>query len=145
MGVGIADFDLDGLLDIFVANDKVYNSYFHNKGNGKFEETSFDAGVALTEDGQFISGMGVDARDLDNDGLPDIVFVALENETFPVLPEPRERRFRRHHAERAAWLVSRYRWPATHRTSPIWTTTAGRIFSSRAATSNPSAMHPACR
>ena len=70
MGVGVADFDLDGLLDIFVANDKVYNSYFHNKGNAKFEETSFDAGVALTEDGQFISGMGVDARDLDNDGLP---------------------------------------------------------------------------
>ena len=74
MGVGIADFNLDGWLDIFVANDKVYNSYFHNKGGGKFEETSFDAGVALTEDGHFISGMGVDAGDLDNDGLPDIVF-----------------------------------------------------------------------
>jgi hypothetical protein len=84
MGIGVADFDLDGLLDIFVANDKVYNSYFHNKGRSKFEESSFDAGVALTEDGQFISGMGVDARDLDNDGLPDIVFVALENETFPL-------------------------------------------------------------
>jgi hypothetical protein len=84
MGIGVADFDLDGLLDIFVANDKVYNSYFHNKDRSKFEESSFDAGVALTEDGQFISGMGVDARDLDNDGLPDIVFVALENETFPV-------------------------------------------------------------
>ena len=84
MGVAVADFDLDGWMDIFVANDKVYNSYFHNKGRAKFEETSFDAGVALAEDGQFISGMGVDARDLDNDGLPDIVFVALENETFPL-------------------------------------------------------------
>jgi hypothetical protein len=84
MGIGLADFDLDGLMDIFVTNDKVYNSFFHNKGNGKFEETSFDAGVALTEDGQLISGMGVDARDLDNDGLPDIVYVALDNETFPV-------------------------------------------------------------
>ena len=71
-------------MDIFVSNDKVYNSFFHNKGNAKFEETSFEAGVALTEDGQFISGMGVDARDLDNDGLPDIVFVALDNETFPL-------------------------------------------------------------
>jgi hypothetical protein len=40
--------------------------------------------VALTEDGHFISGMGVDAGDLDNDGLPDIVFVALDNETFPL-------------------------------------------------------------
>src|SRR5205085_3444555 len=38
----------------------------------------------LTEDGHFISGMGVDAGDLDNDGLLDIVFVALDNETFPL-------------------------------------------------------------
>jgi enediyne biosynthesis protein E4 len=84
MGVAAADFDSDGWMDLFIANDKVYNSYFHNKGRGKFEEKSFDAGVALTEDGQFISGMGVDARDLDNDGLPDIFFVALDNETFPL-------------------------------------------------------------
>ncbi len=84
MGVGFADFDLDGLLDIFVSNDKAYNSLFHNKGGGKFEETAFEAGVALTENGQFISGMGVDVRDLDNDGLPDLAFVALDNETFPI-------------------------------------------------------------
>ncbi len=84
MGVGIADFDMDGWMDIFVANDKVYNSLFHNKGGGKFEEIAFDAGVALTEDGHFISGMGVDSRDLDNDGYPDIAFVALDYETFPV-------------------------------------------------------------
>ncbi|HEY1241261.1 MAG TPA: CRTAC1 family protein [Bryobacteraceae bacterium] len=84
MGVGIADFDLDGLVDIFVTNDKVYNSLFHNKGNGKFEQIAFEAGVALTENGQFISGMGVDFRDLDNDGYPDIAFVALDNETFPI-------------------------------------------------------------
>ena len=84
MGLAVADFDSDGWMDLFVANDKVYNSYFHNQGRGKFEEKSFDAGVALTEDGQFISGMGVDARDLDNDGLPDIFFVALDNETFPL-------------------------------------------------------------
>jgi enediyne biosynthesis protein E4 len=84
MGVGVADFSLSGWMDIFVSNDKIYNSFFHNKGSAKFEETSFDAGVALTEDGQFISGMGVDARDLDNDGLPDIIFVALDNETFPL-------------------------------------------------------------
>lgn len=84
MGVGVGDFDLDGWMDIFVANDKIYNSLFHNRGGGKFEETSFDAGVALTEDGHFISGMGVDAGDLDNDGLLDLVFVALDFETFPV-------------------------------------------------------------
>jgi hypothetical protein len=82
--VGIADFDLDGWMDIFVANDKIYNSFFHNKGGGKFEETSFRAGVAISDDGHFISGMGVDARDLDNDGYPDIAFVALDYETFPL-------------------------------------------------------------
>jgi hypothetical protein len=84
MGAGIADFDLDGWMDIFVTNDKMYNSLFHNKGDGKFEEIAFDVNVALTQNGQFISGMGVGFKDMDNDGLPDIEFVALENETFPI-------------------------------------------------------------
>ena len=84
MGVGIADYDLDGLMDIFVSNDKMYNALFHNKGGGKFEEVAFEAGVALSANGLFISGMGVDFRDIDNDGYPDIAFVALDNETFPI-------------------------------------------------------------
>ena len=84
MGVGVADFDLDGLMDFFVTNDKMSNSFFHNKGGARFEEIAFDAGVALAEDGRFISGMGADAQDIDNDGLPDIAFVALDNETFPL-------------------------------------------------------------
>jgi hypothetical protein len=84
MGAGIADYDLDGLIDIFVTNDKMYNSLFHNKGGGKFEEIAFEAGVALSENGQFISGMGLDFKDIDNDGYPDIAFVALDNEMFPV-------------------------------------------------------------
>jgi enediyne biosynthesis protein E4 len=84
MGIGVADYDQDGLMDIFVTNDKMYNSLFHNKGNARFEEVAFDAGVALADDGKFISGMGVDFRDLDNDALPDIAFVALDNETFPL-------------------------------------------------------------
>jgi hypothetical protein len=84
MGLGIADFDLDGWLDIFVSNDKEYNFLFHNRGAGKFDEIGFNAGVALAGEGQFISGMGVDARDIDNDGYPDIAFVALDRETFPI-------------------------------------------------------------
>lgn len=84
MGVGVADYDLDGNLDLFVPNDKLYNFLFHNKGGGKFEEVAFEAGVALAEHGNLISGMGVDFRDLDNDGYPDIVLVALDNETFPI-------------------------------------------------------------
>jgi hypothetical protein len=84
MGVGVADYDGDGLPDIFVANDKVFNFLFHNKGHVRFDEVAFEAGVSLPEQGNVISGMGVDFRDLDNDGRPDITLVGLDNETFPV-------------------------------------------------------------
>ncbi len=83
MGVGMADYDLDGRPDLFVTNDASFNFLFHNMGN-RFEEVAFQAGVALGEDANFISGMGVDFRDFDNDGYPDIAFVALANQTFPI-------------------------------------------------------------
>jgi hypothetical protein len=83
MGAAAADYNLDGLIDIFVANDKLYNWLFLNQ-RGRFTEAAFTANVAVTEDGTVISGMGADGRDLDNDGLPDIVVVALDDETFPV-------------------------------------------------------------
>ncbi len=83
MGAGIADYDGDGRPDIFVPNDAYYNSLFHNLG-GKFEEVALNAGVGLPEDGNFISGMGLDFRDFNNDGWPDIAFVALNNQTFPL-------------------------------------------------------------
>jgi len=87
MGIGIADYDLDGRMDFFVTNDKVYNSLFHNvseKGKVKFEEVAFESNVALRDNGAFISNMGVDFRDVDNDGYPDISIVALDGETFPL-------------------------------------------------------------
>jgi hypothetical protein len=83
MGVGMADYDLDGRPDLFVTNDTYYNYLFHNTGQ-KFEEVAFQEGVALVEDGEFVSGMGLDFRDFNNDGYPDIVFVALNNQTFPL-------------------------------------------------------------
>ena len=83
MGGGMADYDLDGRQDIFVTNDSTYNSLFRNMGD-KFQEVAFETGVALTEDGAFISGMGLDFRDFNNDEYPDIAFVALNNQTFPL-------------------------------------------------------------
>jgi hypothetical protein len=92
MGGGMADYDLDGLPDIFVTNDASYNSLFHNTG-GKFEEVAFQKGVALMEDGNFISGMGVDFRDFNNDEYPDLAFVALAKQTFPLLKNMGGREF----------------------------------------------------
>lgn len=83
MGVGVADYDLDGRPDLFVTNDTYYNFLFHNTGK-QFDQVALEEGVALVEDGEFISGMGVDFRDFNNDGLPDIVTVALNNQTFPM-------------------------------------------------------------
>lgn len=68
---------------MFITNDTSYNFLLHNTGK-KFEEVAFSQGVALVEDGEFISGMGVDFRDYNNDGYPDIVFAALNNQTFPI-------------------------------------------------------------
>jgi hypothetical protein len=84
MSLAIADYDGDGFPDVFVTNDTMPNFLFHNKRDGTFEEVALAAGVALTDDGKAVSAMGVDFRDLDNDGLPDIVFTALPGETFPV-------------------------------------------------------------
>lgn len=84
MGAAVADYDGDGWPDIFITNDKLYNFLFHNLGGKKVEEVGFEKGVGLAEDGNPVSGMGADFRDVDNDGFPDITFVALENETFPL-------------------------------------------------------------
>ena len=90
MAAAAADYDLDGKMDVFVANDKEMNFLFHNQGKARLDEVAFDANVALKEDGAFISGMGADFRDLDNDGYPDIYLVALDHETFPLYRNTRK-------------------------------------------------------
>ena len=84
MSVSFADFDGDGFLDAFVANDTTPNFLFHNIGGKKFEEVGLMAGVAYSLDGKALSGMGSDFRDVNNDGLPDIWHTAVEHETFPL-------------------------------------------------------------
>lgn len=82
MGVAVADYDGDGLMDIFVTNDSVPNFLFHNLGRGKFEEVAMLAGVALNDNGRPVASMGADFRDVDNDGRPDLLFTAMFNDTF---------------------------------------------------------------
>jgi hypothetical protein len=84
MGLGVADFDRDGWIDVFVSNDTEPNYLFRNLGDGKFEELGFMAGVAYPEAGRPLSGMGADAKDIDDDGKPDIFHTALSSETMPV-------------------------------------------------------------
>ena len=84
MGVAFADYDQDGDLDVFVANDTEPNFLFRNDGGGKFTETGFRVGVGYNDDGRAVSSMGVDFRDYDNDGLEDVFVTALTNETFPL-------------------------------------------------------------
>ncbi len=84
MGIAVADFDGDGWPDVFVANDTTPAALFMNKRDGSFGESGFERAVAYTERGDAVSGMGADARDVDNDGAPDIFETALSNETFPL-------------------------------------------------------------
>lgn len=82
MGVAFADYDADGYLDAFVANDTTRNFLFHNNGDGSFTEVGLRAGVAYNGDGAALSYMGADFRDVDNDARPDLFVTAISNETF---------------------------------------------------------------
>jgi enediyne biosynthesis protein E4 len=84
MGVSIADFTGDGLMDIFVANDTEPNFLFVNQGNGTFKESSLEYGVAYNEEGNSVSGMGSDAKDFDNDGWVDIIYDDLAGEVYAI-------------------------------------------------------------
>jgi hypothetical protein len=84
LGVVFADFDSDGWPDIFVANDSVRQSLYHNKGDGRFEDIAIIAGAGYDENGKTFAGMGVDAADYDNDGWPDVFITTLSNETYPL-------------------------------------------------------------
>lgn len=75
LGEAAADFNGDGWLDLFVANDSVEDQLWVNQHDGSFRNVGLEAGVALTAAGHAESSMGTDAADFDNDGDEDL-FVA---------------------------------------------------------------------
>lgn len=80
MGIGIADFNRDGWLDVFIANDTVQNFLYLNLGDGTFDEVSLLYGVAYNAEAARVSGMGADVRDYNNDGWIDIFYNNLQNQ-----------------------------------------------------------------
>jgi enediyne biosynthesis protein E4 len=82
LGIALADYDRDGRIDLFFANDSMPEFLYHNKGNGTFEEVALQSGVAVDSEGHSYAGMGVDFADYNNDGLPDIVVTDLASQIY---------------------------------------------------------------
>jgi hypothetical protein len=81
LGVVWGDYDQDGHLDVYVANDSTPSLLYHNNGDGTFSEAGLTAGVALSADGAEQAGMGVDWGDYDNDGWLDLVKTNFSDDT----------------------------------------------------------------
>ncbi len=74
------DYDHDGLLDLFVANDTVQNFLFQNKGNGRFEDVGALEGIAFNRKGKATGAMGIDTAWYRNDDELGIVIGNFANE-----------------------------------------------------------------
>lgn len=84
LGIAVTDYDKDGFVDVYIANDSVANFLFHNNRDGTFTDVALEAGVALDENGQPQAGMGTVAGDIDLDGFPDLLVTNLDFEYLAV-------------------------------------------------------------
>jgi enediyne biosynthesis protein E4 len=80
LGVITSDFDEDGLIDIFVANDSTPNFHYRNNGDGTFKEIAFSTGTAVNENGSEQGSMGVTVGDYDHDGRLDLFITNFADE-----------------------------------------------------------------
>jgi hypothetical protein len=93
LGIALADYDHDGKIDIFVANDSMIEFLYHNKGDGTFEEVGLLSQVAVDGDGRTYAGMGVDFADYNNDGWPDLLITDLANQRYALYQNNRDGSF----------------------------------------------------
>jgi len=100
LGVVAADFDGDGWMDLYVANDTTRNFMLKNNGNGTFSDVTFTAGTGYNSEGEAEAGMGVDARDYDGDGLLDLFVTNYDFETNTL-----------YHND-GGWRFTDKRWPS---------------------------------
>ena len=84
MGVVGGDYDGDGFVDIFVANDQRANFLYRNGGDGTFTDMALIAGVGYSGDGRMEASMGADFGDYDNDGWLDLVVPNFQREPTSV-------------------------------------------------------------
>ena len=80
LGVVVCDFNQDGWLDFYSANDETPNQLYLGRSDGRFDETGKAAGVAFNEFGVEEGSMGLGVDDFNGDGLPDIWVTNFENE-----------------------------------------------------------------
>jgi hypothetical protein len=84
LGIVVTDVNRDGRPDVFVANDAMPNQLWINRGQLRFEDEALVRGAAVDEDGSAKSGMGVDAKDVDDDGDEEVLVVNLDGESDSV-------------------------------------------------------------
>jgi hypothetical protein len=104
LGVAIADYDRDGHIDMFIANDSMVEFLYRNKGDGTFEEVGLASEVAVDIDGRTFAGMGADFADYNNDGWPDIIVTDLANQRYALYENNRDGSFT---YASSAWGLSR--------------------------------------
>lgn len=80
LGVIASDFDEDGLVDIFVANDSTPNFLYHNNGDGTFKDIGFPSGTAVNENGSEQGSMGVTLGDYNHDGRLDLFITNFDDD-----------------------------------------------------------------
>ncbi len=81
LGVAVGDFDLDGRLDVYVANDGNPNQLWLQNEQHRFVDRALISGCAVNRMGSAEAGMGAAAVDLDHDGDLDLFMTHLSDET----------------------------------------------------------------